>query len=84
MMSVDALVTKTGIKMVSNLHTNTMVKGKIQLSEGKVLNAEWDLPEDKMEIISVKLVLLICKLCFHNISVHVGPLTTDITYFVFQ
>ena len=54
MMSVDALVTKTGIKMVSNLHTNTMVKGKIQLSEGKVLNAEWDLPEDKMEIISVK------------------------------
>ena len=54
MMSVDALVTKTGIKMVSNLHTSTMVKGKIQLSEGKILNAEWDLPEDKMEIISVK------------------------------
>ena len=54
MMSVDALVTKTGIKMVSNLHTNAMVKGKIQLSEGKILNAEWDLPEDKMEIISVK------------------------------
>ena len=54
MMSVDAFVTKTGIKMVSNLHTNTVVKGKIQLSGGRIFNAEWDLPKDKMEIISVK------------------------------
>lgn len=56
MMGVDAFVTKSGIKMVSTLHSNTMVKGKIQLSEGRILNAEWDLPEDRMDIISVKYV----------------------------
>ena len=54
MMSVDAYVTKSGIKMVSSLLSNTMVKGKLQLSEGRVFNAEWDLPDDRMDIISVK------------------------------
>ena len=54
MMSVDAYVTKSGIKMVSSLLSNTMVKGKLQLSEGQVFNAEWDLPDDRMDIISVK------------------------------
>lgn len=53
-MAVDAFVTKSGIKMVSTMHSNTMVKGKIELSEGNILNAQWDLPEDRMDIISVK------------------------------
>ena len=54
MMSVDAFVTKSGIKLVSTLHSNTVVKGKLQLSEGRVFNAEWDLPEDRMDVISIK------------------------------
>ena len=54
MMSVDTFVTKSGIKLVSTLHSNTVVKGKLQLSEGRVFNAEWDLPEDRMDVISIK------------------------------
>ena len=56
MMSVDALVTKVGIKMVSTLHSSTALQGKLSLSEGKILNMELDMPQEKMEILSVKYV----------------------------
>ena len=54
MMSVDAFVTKVGVKMVSSLHSNTAMQGKVTLAAGKILNVEIDVPEEKMEIISVK------------------------------
>jgi len=53
-MSIDALSTQVGVKMVSTLHTGTSVQGRISLAEGTILNAEFDLPEEKMDVISVK------------------------------
>ena len=58
MMSVDAFVTKSGLKMVSTLHSSTLMKGKVELKDGQILSAEWDMPRDKMEIVSVKLVFI--------------------------
>ncbi|KAL3871450.1 hypothetical protein ACJMK2_039447 [Sinanodonta woodiana] len=53
-MSVDAFVTKSGLKMVSTLHTSSALQGKVQLSNGSVFVAELDMPQEKMNIISVK------------------------------
>ncbi|KAL3871442.1 hypothetical protein ACJMK2_039441 [Sinanodonta woodiana] len=53
-MSVDAFVTKSGLKMVSTLHTSSALQGKVQLSNGRVFVAELDMPQEKMNIISVK------------------------------
>ncbi|XP_062611985.1 uncharacterized protein LOC134273791, partial [Saccostrea cucullata] len=54
MMSVDAFVTKSGLKMVSTLHSSTLLKGHVELQDGKILNANLDVPKDKMEIFSLK------------------------------
>jgi hypothetical protein len=51
-MGIDAFVAKTGLKMVTTLHTSTIAQGKFQLTEGKIFNFDWDIPQDKMEIIS--------------------------------
>ena len=53
-MCVDAFVTKVGIKMVSTMHSRTSVQAKISLTEEKALNVEFDLPEEQMDIFSVK------------------------------
>ena len=53
-MGVDAYVARTGLKMVTTLHTSTVAQGKIQLNEGKVFNMDIDVPQDKMEIISAE------------------------------
>jgi len=53
-MGIDALSTQVGVKMVSTLNTRTSVQGRISLSEGSIFNAEFDLPEEKMDVISVK------------------------------
>ncbi|XP_061171948.1 uncharacterized protein LOC133181472, partial [Saccostrea echinata] len=54
MMSVDAFVTKSGLKMVSTLHSSTLLKGHVELQDGKIFNANLDVPKDKMEIFSLK------------------------------
>ena len=58
-MSVDAFVTKVGLKMVSTVHSRTSVQGKVSLTEEKSLNVEFDLPEEQMDIFSVKYVPMI-------------------------
>ncbi len=60
-MSVDALVTKVGLKMVSSMYTSTAVQGKVSLQDGSILDMEFDLPEEKMEILNVKYVQLFCR-----------------------
>lgn len=55
-MGIDALDTKVGIKMVQILHSRTSLQGKISIAEGSILNVEFDLPEEKQEIISVRYV----------------------------
>ncbi|KAK3093078.1 hypothetical protein FSP39_010780 [Pinctada imbricata] len=53
LMSVDAFVAKSGLKMVSTLHSSTQLKGQVSLKDGQIFNAEWE-PSDKTEILSVK------------------------------
>ena len=55
-MGIDAVVAKTGLKMVTTLHTSTVAQGKFQLTEGKIFNLDWDIPQDKMEIVSAEYV----------------------------
>ena len=54
MMSVDSYVTKSGLKMVSTMHTSTALQGKIELADSKILKAELDMPQDKVEIFGLK------------------------------
>ncbi|ROT70456.1 beta-1,3-glucan-binding protein precursor [Penaeus vannamei] len=54
LMIVDAHVTHTGLKMSSNLHTSTLIDGKLQIAGGKVVDVAINTPKDKMEVISVK------------------------------
>ncbi|XP_069114719.1 apolipophorins-like [Argopecten irradians] len=60
LMSLDASVTKSGIKVLSNVHTSTLLKGKIEYTEGRNVKLEVDIPRDKMEIVSFKTAI------FHN------------------
>lgn len=53
-MTVDAFVAKTGLKMVSSVHSSSSVKGRVELSRGQIFNLELDMPQDKMEIFNVK------------------------------
>lgn len=54
MMSVDAFVTRGGLKMVSTLHTSTGAKGKMELTNGNVFDMSFDLTKEKSEILDVK------------------------------
>ena len=53
-MSVDAFVTKCGIRMMSTLHTSTAVQGKIHLSPSETLTAEYEMPQKRMEVFDFK------------------------------
>lgn len=53
-MGVDAYVARTGLKMVTTLHTSTVAQGKFQLEEGRIFNYDIDVPQEKMEIISAE------------------------------
>lgn len=53
-MSVDAFVTKSGVKMASTLHTSTAVEGKISVDKSGSITAEYDMPQDKMSLIDVQ------------------------------
>lgn len=54
MMSVDAFVTKSGVKMVSRMHTNTAVEAVISVDGSGSITAEYDMPQQKMSIIDVQ------------------------------
>jgi len=54
MMSVDAHLTRAGLKMVSTMHTSTVTQGKLSLSEGKQLHFDLEMPKDKMEVFSTE------------------------------
>lgn len=53
-MGLDAFVARTGLKMVSTLHTSTEVEGLIKLDESKALSVKFNMPKDKIEILNVK------------------------------
>ncbi|XP_069127420.1 uncharacterized protein [Argopecten irradians] len=54
MMSVDAFVTKGGMKMLSTLHTSTAIRGKLELSQNKDFTLELDFPRKKSEVINME------------------------------
>lgn len=54
MMSVDAFVMKSGMKMVSTLHTSTAMRGKIQLDNNNAFTSELDYPKQTSEIVNIK------------------------------
>lgn len=56
MMGVDAIVTKSSMKVVATMHSSTQIDGKITLVDGEVFNVELNTPQEKMEIFHVKYV----------------------------
>ncbi len=51
---MDAYVTKTGLRVVNTWHSSTALKGRVELSRGKILSAELDMPQKKMDIFDVR------------------------------
>jgi len=52
-MVVDAFVARTGLKMVTTVHTSTVAQGKISLLESRVFHFDLEMPRDKQEIINL-------------------------------
>lgn len=53
-MSVDAFVARTGLRMVTTLHTSTVVDGQIQMQGGKLLNIDFNMPRDRIEVVNIE------------------------------
>ena len=53
-MEVNAFVARTGLRMTTTLHTSTSTDGSIKLQDGKIFNVEFNMPQDKMEVISAE------------------------------
>ena len=53
-MSVDAYVTRTGLKVTSSLHSSLAMKGRVELDRGRVLSVQVDMPDDQMDILDVR------------------------------
>lgn len=50
-MSVDAFLTKVGLRMTSRLHTSTAFQGRMDLARGQVFSLNFDFPKDQLEIL---------------------------------
>ncbi|XP_074640262.1 uncharacterized protein LOC141898317 isoform X2 [Tubulanus polymorphus] len=58
-MSLDAFYTKSGLKMLTTLHSSTEVKAKFSLKDGQILDMSLDLPKESMEILDAKSKLFV-------------------------
>ncbi|KAL4235628.1 hypothetical protein ACF0H5_004023 [Mactra antiquata] len=54
MMSIDAMVTRGGLKMVSTLYTSTGAHGQIELMDGAIFDLTFDITKEKSDILDVK------------------------------
>jgi len=52
-MAVDATVTKAGIRLVSTLHTNTYIDGKVKIHGGDLVDLHLNVPREKIELLDV-------------------------------
>ncbi|XP_076066635.1 uncharacterized protein LOC143040001 [Oratosquilla oratoria] len=50
---VDAFMARSGVKMVSTLHTSTSFDGKIIIQGGKLVDIAFDMPKEKTEVLKV-------------------------------
>ncbi|XP_052103665.1 uncharacterized protein LOC127737174 [Mytilus californianus] len=53
-MTVDAFVTKAGMKMVSSVNSASAVEGHLELKGGQLFSAEWKTPDSKTEVFEAK------------------------------
>ena len=53
-MSVDAMVTRTGLKVASSLHSSLATKGRVELDRDRVLSVHLDMPDNRMDILDVR------------------------------
>ncbi|PSN46112.1 hypothetical protein C0J52_17248 [Blattella germanica] len=60
-MSVDATLTKTGLRLVNKLHTNTYVDGKIKIQGGNLVELKVNVPRDKVELLEVSSQLFVLQ-----------------------
>ena len=49
-MSVDAFVTKTGLKSVTKVHTSTFIGGSVDIQGTKLVKVQMKVPKEKLEI----------------------------------
>lgn len=54
LMSVDAGVARTGLKMVTTLHSSTAIDGSIKMEDGQVLVTKFNMPREKIEILNAE------------------------------
>ncbi|XP_074640348.1 uncharacterized protein LOC141898387 isoform X2 [Tubulanus polymorphus] len=54
LMGVDAAVARTGLKMVTTLHSSTEVDGSIVIKDSQIVNVKFNMPRDKIEILNVE------------------------------
>lgn len=53
-MGVDACMARTGLKMVTTLHSSTELTGKVSLEDSKIMLANINVPQEKVEILNVE------------------------------
>lgn len=53
-MSLDAMVTRTGLRMTGSVRSSTRIKGHLEASQEKLLDFELDVPEQKSEIMDMR------------------------------
>nr|UEK51469.1 MTTP-like protein [Parasacculina yatsui] len=52
-MGVDAFAARTGLKMVSNLHTSTAIDGSLTVDGGSVIVGKINMPKERNEVLDV-------------------------------
>jgi hypothetical protein len=52
-MAVDATITKAGIRLVSTLHTNMYMSGKVKIQGGDLVDLQLNVPHEKTELLNV-------------------------------
>jgi hypothetical protein len=53
-MSMDVLGTRSALRLTGVLHTNPVLKGRVQMQRGRMVNVEWDLPRDRVDILHAR------------------------------
>lgn len=54
LMSVDAGVARTGLKMVTTLHSSSEIDGSIKMEDGQVFITKINMPREKIEILNAE------------------------------
>ena len=52
-MTMDVFVAKSGLKMVSTLHSSTQANLLLKMDENEVVSVKVSMPKEKMEIVDV-------------------------------